>query len=140
MSKILIAGNALVIESDYTLEQLKTLEKYQPKALCLYGEDGKNVEFKVATGCDGSISGFGATFADSAHTSGKKAVITMTIPAGVENVFTYVEDKVGLAIVKLNKVEEGFAEALAKVEADKAAIRETVVIVGEEPAPAPAAE
>ena len=133
MSKILIAGNALVIEAGYTLEQLKTVEKYQPKALCLYDEDGK-MTFKVATGEAGSISTFGATFASASKTNSKKAVITMTIPDYVEDAYAFAEDEVGLAIVNLNKVEAGLAAALAKVETDKAAVRANIVMVGDAPA------
>lgn len=140
MSKILIAGNTMVIESGYTLQQLKTVEKYQPKALCLYGEDGKNVEFKVSTGTTGSISAFGAVFASESKTAGKKAVISMPIPDDVEDAYAFAEDKVGLAIVKLGQVEAGLAAALATVEADKAAIRQNIVMVGEEPAAEPAQE
>ena len=35
MARIIIAGDAMVVESAHTLETLKTLEKYRPKALTL---------------------------------------------------------------------------------------------------------
>ena len=41
MAKITIAGDAVVITSTQKLEDIKLLEKYRPKALCLY-ETGEN--------------------------------------------------------------------------------------------------
>ena len=41
MAKIKVVGDAVVVESAATLETLKKVEKYRPKKLYLYAEDGK---------------------------------------------------------------------------------------------------
>ena len=129
MAIIKIAGNVAVVESSQTLENIRTLEKYAPKSLYLYetGEDGKKTPvFRVCTASSGSINAVGACFADQTYDERAVACITLPIPAGTEDVKTFVLDHIGQGIVKLNKVEETFAEALAKVEADKAAVMENI--------------
>ena len=64
MAKIIIAGDAIVVKSDEKLEDIKTLEKYMPKALSLFEEeDGKKSEvFRVgSTNGQGSINQFCAS-------------------------------------------------------------------------------
>lgn len=132
MAKITIAGDAMVITSSQTLEAIKTLEKYRPKALCLYetGENGKKEEvFKVcATAGEGSINQYGASFGSVSHDDEKLATITLPIPRGTQDAVEYAAEKVGVAIINLNKVEEQFAEALADVETEKAAVRENITV------------
>ena len=129
MAIIKICGNVAVVESTKTLEDIRTLEKYSPKSLYLYetGEDGKKTPvFRVCTAPSGSINSVGACFADESYDERAVACITLPIPAGTEDVKAFIMDTVGQGIVKLNKVEDGFAEALAKVEADKAAVLENI--------------
>lgn len=130
MAKILIAGDAMVIESAHTLETLKTLEKHRPKALCLYSEDGKEVVFKVGTTAgEGNINGYGASFGSVSKNGEKKAIITMRIPADTAYAAAYAEDVIGNAIIKLNKVEAQFEDALEGVEAEKAEVRENITVM-----------
>lgn len=128
MAKILIAGSALVIKSGYSLDEIKTLEKYRPKALTIFEEDGKTELFKVGTTKgDGSIGTFGASFGRSSADDDKKATITIDIPADVTDAKKYAEDTVGVAIVYLNKVEDQIPDALASVEEERAKVRENIV-------------
>lgn len=128
MAKILIAGSALVIKSGYSLDEIKTLEKYRPKALTIFEEDGKTELFKVGTTKgDGSIGTFGASFGRSSADDDKKATITINIPADVTDAKKYAEDTVGVAIVYLNKVEDQIPDALASVEEERAKVRENIV-------------
>lgn len=130
MAKILIAGSALVIKSGYSLDEIKTLEKYRPKALTIFEEDGKTKTelFKVGTTKgDGSIGTFGASFGRSSADDDKKATITIDIPADVTDAKKYAEDTVGVAIVYLNKVEDQIPDALASVEEERAKVRENIV-------------
>lgn len=128
MAKILIAGSALVIKSGYSLDEIKTLEKYRPKALTIFEEDGKTELFKVGTTKgDGSIGTFGASFGRSSADDDKKATITISIPADVTDAKKYAEDTVGVAIVYLNKVEDQIPDALASVEEERAKVRENIV-------------
>lgn len=132
MAKITIAGDSYVVISGVKLETIKTLEKYRPKALCLYetDENGKKTEvFRVAyTDGEGSISKFGAAFGSVTHDAEKLATITGVIPRGIENAVDYVAERIGVAIIKLNKVEAQFEAAAQEVEAEKAAVRETITL------------
>ena len=134
MAKIIIAGDACVITSGKKLEDIKMLEKYSPKALCLYGDDEENkkeVVFRVGTTDGvGSITKFGASFA-SKDAEGN-ATITFLIPQdldGYADVKTYVAEKIGAAVMKLSRVEEQFNLALQTVEAERNAIMEQITVM-----------
>lgn len=129
MAKIKITGDAMVITSAKRLEDIKILEKYRPKALMLFSEDGKEAIFKVGTTSgDGSIGAYGVGFNSASHDREKLATITKMIPSDVEDIKQYVEDTVGTAIINLNKVEENLDEALKEVADERAKIRENIVI------------
>lgn len=132
MAEIIIAGDAIVVTSSKTLEDIKTLEKYAPKALRLYetNEDGKKEEvFCVgSTNGEGSINQYGASFNSITHDDKKLATITMSIPHGITNAVEYTADLIGKAIIMLNKVEENLDGALEQVAADKAAVLENITV------------
>ena len=131
MAKITIAGDSIVITSSKTLDAIKDLEKYRPKALRLYDrdEDGNKCEvFRIASGANGVINGNGAVFASVTHDEQRLASITMPIPAGTVNAVDYAAEKIGKAITLLSKVEAQFDEALAEVAAEKAAVRECITV------------
>ena len=125
MAKIKIVADTLAIESARTVEEICTLQKYAPKALRLYEADeetGKKAEvFRVAMakGC-GSVTSAGICFTGESRDGSGKAVVTMAIPEGLEDVRKYAADEVGGIVMKLNRVERQFDEALAQV-ADAAA-------------------
>lgn len=130
MARIIIAGDAMVIESAHTLETIKTLEKHNPKALTLLDDDGKTVIFKVGTTSGkGNINVYGASFGSASKNDEQKAIITMELPADTTDAKAYAEDFVGTAIIKLNAVEAQFEAALADVEAEKATIRESITVM-----------
>lgn len=130
MAQIKIVGDAMVIESAHTLETLKTLEKYRPKALVLYDEDGKTALFKVGTTSGtGGINQYGASFGSASKNEEKKAVITLEIPADTADAKAYAEDRVGVAIVHLNRVEEQFEAALASVEEERETVRSSITVM-----------
>lgn len=133
MAKITIVGDAMVVTSAKTLEAIKTLEKYNPKALGLYEVDEdsgcKTEIFRVASAKgEGSINQYGASFGSVTHDEEKLATITMDIPAGTANVKDYAADKLGAAIMLLNRVEAQFDAALEAVENEKAAIMENITV------------
>ncbi len=130
MAQIIIAGDAMVVKSAYTLETIRTLEKYRPKALSLFDDDGKTEIFRIGTTTGkGSINSYGASFGSSSKDDEKKAIITLEIPSGTEDAKTYAEDVIGIAILYLNRVEEQFADALASVENEKATVRENITVL-----------
>ena len=130
MAQIIIAGDAMVVKAAYTLETIRTLEKYRPKALSLFDDDGKTEIFRIGTTTGkGSINSYGASFGSSSKDDEKKAIITLEIPSGTEDAKTYAEDVIGIAILYLNRVEEQFADALASVENEKATVRENITVL-----------
>ena len=129
MAKIIIAGDAMVVESGHTLEAIKTLETYRPKALALYDEDGKET-FRVSTTKGaGSIGAYGVNFNSVSKNGDKKAIITMQIPADTVDAKAYAEKVIGTAIINLNKVEAQFDDALTAVETEKAEVRENITVM-----------
>ena len=133
MAKITIAGDSIVITSGKTLEEIKNLEKYRPKALVLYESDengNKSEVFRVASGSSGVINRNGAVFASATHDEKKLATVTVPIPAGTVNAVDYAAEKFGRAVVLLNRVEEGLEEAVKAVAADKAAILSCITVAG----------
>ena len=130
MAQIIIAGDAMVVKSAYTLEAIKTLEKYRPKALLLFDDDGKTEAFRIGTTTGkGSINSYGASFGSSSKDDEKKAIITLEIPSGTADAKAYAEDVIGVSILYLNRIEEQFADALASVENEKATVRENITVL-----------
>lgn len=126
MAKILVAGDAIVITSVMTLEQITTLEKYRPNALCLF-DDNKEVIFKVGTSAVPSAGKFGISFNSETKDGNKLACITIAAP-DVEDVVKFVADKYGLAIINLNKVEEQVGDALKSVSDQMAEVMKNITL------------
>lgn len=130
MAKVTIVGDAAVITSSKTLESIKTLEKYRPKALSLYSEDGSEALFTVgSTVGKGSIGKYGASFGSASHDEDKFATITMEIPAGVKDAEDWAVEEIGVAINNLNKVEAQLDAALEDVAAELAEVRSNIVVM-----------
>ena len=130
MAKIVIAGDAVVVTSNLKLEDIKTVEKYRPKALSLMGgEDGKEPIFAVGTteGC-GNINAFGASFGRESHDADKHAIITMVIGADTGDVKEWVADRIGTAIINLNKLEEKLPAVLDEIAAEKAEVMSNITV------------
>lgn len=126
-----IVGGACVIESGETLENLKLLKKYRPNALKLFSNEGGKKEevFAVGiTGGTGSLNEFGVSFGSTTTEDGK-ATVTMMIPEGVAEPKKWAEDRIGVAILHLNKVEDGFADAIADVTSEKAAVSAAITVL-----------
>lgn len=134
MAKITIAGDSIVVTSTATLETIKTLEKYAPKALRLVeknDDDQKEEVFRVSsTTRKGSINSFGASFGSVTHDDQKLATITVEIPAGTTDAVEYAAETLGTAIIALNKVEAQFTPALETVAADKRKVLENITVAG----------
>ena len=132
MAKVVIAGDAVVVTSSKKLEDIKTLERYNPKSLSLYEpyDNGKMVEtFRVgSTEGAGAIGKFGISFGSATHDENGYATVTMLLPDGVEDAVGYVADAIGYSVMKLNKIEEGINLALGVVEAEKEAILQNITV------------
>ena len=129
MANIKIVGNVAVIESAVPLDTIKRIEKYRPKALQLFDEDKKPYFAVGTTTGEGSASRYGVSFGQASYAESHNAVVTIDIPEGVEDIKAWVEDKVGVAILNLNKVEEQLGAASEEIDAELAAIREHIAII-----------
>jgi len=126
MAQIKVAGGAAALVSTLKLEDIRLLEKHNPKALALY--DGDKETFRVSAGDAGSVSKFGVCFASATRDAAGLAEITLPIPAGVTDVKEFAVEKIGAAVLQLNRVEAQATEALTGVKAELDRVRETVVI------------
>ena len=131
MAKITIAGEAVVITSALKREDIELLEKYRPDALILKGgEDGKKPIFRIATTTGaGDINKYGASFGGETHDEAKLATITMMSGVVGEDIREAVAEKVGTAILNLNKLEATLPEVLDEISAEKAAILDNIQVI-----------
>lgn len=129
MAKITVAGDAIVVTSALKMEDIKTVEKYNPDALVLMGgEDGKEPVFRVATTSgDGNIGQYGASFGRT--TEGGLACVTIVDPKMDGNIKEYVADKFGTAITQLEKIEAAMPDVLTAIAADKAKVMEHITVM-----------
>ena len=131
MAKIVIAGDAVVVKSDLKLEDIKTIEKYRPKALFLMGgEDGKEPIFALGTTTGaGSINAVGASFG-KADADGK-AVVTMVMQnVPTDKAKDWAADTLGSAIINLNALEAKLPEVLDAIAAQKATVMKNITVAG----------
>ena len=128
---IKIVGGAAVVESAHSLEDLKKIEKYRPDSLALYEGEGAERHMVFLVGSSkgkGNIGAFGAEFGETTTEDGK-ATITILLPEGTKEPKKWVEDNIGVAILKLNKVEAQYAPALADVADEQAAVRAAITVM-----------
>ena len=131
MAKITIAGDAVVVTSALKLEAIKTIEKYRRDALVLKGgEDGKEPIFAIGTtdGC-GNINEVGASVGRATNAEEKLAVITMCTGVGTSgDIKEWVADRIGRAIINLNKLEEKLPAVLDEIAAEKAQVMSNITV------------
>ena len=131
MSKVVVAGKAIVINSGVKLEDLKLIKKFRPDALILKGgEDGKEQIFRidVAENEAGNINKYGAVFGEATRDEGF-ATLTMIADFGEEDAAPFVADNLGCAIRNLNKLEESLPDVIAEISAEREAIINSVTVV-----------
>ena len=129
--KSIIVGDSFVITSEFTLEQLKTVEKYRPSALQLKGgEDGKQTVYTVMTSNKpGDINNIGAIFGSEAHDGSGKATITINVDRFPgEDKREAITDAIGKGLASLKKIEENLAAVIEEISAEKAAVRESITL------------
>lgn len=134
MARIIVAGNSIIVESGYTLENLKKIERYSPESLELREDINNRVIFKVGTTNGiGTIGRYGANFGSESRTGSGKALITMEIPQSVPNneadIQQYIEETVGVALLRLNAVERGLDDVLRGIEIKRAEILHSIETV-----------
>lgn len=132
MAKIQVLGDAVVLTSAHTLENLRTIAKYRPDALVLKGgEDGKEPVFAISVdGRTDGVNKFGATF-NAASRDGKKLAQITTFIGNAENLKEVIADKYGAALVRLNKLEATLPAVLEEVRAERDAVMQSITIVSD---------
>ena len=130
MARITIAGDAAVVTSAMTLEDIKTIEKYRPKELILKGgEDGNEPIFAIGTTAGaGTINTYGASFGSETRDENKLACITMFLEGVTGDVKDWVADRLGTAIVNLNKLEAKLPDILKEIADEKAKVLENIAV------------
>ena len=131
MAKIVIAGDAVVVKSELKLEEIKTIEKYNAKALTLMGgEDGKEPIYRIgSTTGDGSINSVGASFG-RADAEGKAYVTMVMQNVPTEKAKDWVADTLGAALMNLNTLEGKLPEVLAGISTQRATVMENISVAG----------
>lgn len=130
MAHVTIAGDAVIFTSSMKLEDIKTVEKYNPKALILKGgEDGKEAIFRVATGECGGINKYGVTFAN--ETRGENGgFATLTVAEEFDgDPAEFVAEKYGCAIANLNALEQSFGQAVDGIRAARQAVIDNITVI-----------
>lgn len=130
MAKVVIAGNAAVITSAMKLEDLRTIAKYRPEALTLRGgDDGKEPIFAIClTNGNGKIDKLGVSFGTATRDDEKLATLTLFLSNVDGDVKEYVTDKLGSALINLNKLEETLPDVLAEIASEKAIVMEAITV------------
>jgi len=133
MAKIIIAGQAVVVKSEVSLDELKEIKKYRPDALTLYKGEGseKEPDFMIGFSAGaGTVGKYGVEFGSASHDDDKLATVTMVIPEEVEDVKKYVSDAIGAAVLKLNRLEASLPEVVSEIEKEREEIDGIITIAG----------
>ena len=131
MARITIVGQAIVVTSSLALEDIKTVAKYRPEALTLYGgEDDKEPVFKLGvTSGTGAIGKYGAEFGTETRDEEKLAVMTLILDSEAgEDPKEYVADKLGGALMNLNALEEKLPSVIEEIAAERTKILEAITV------------
>ena len=127
MGKVTISGNAIVITSSVSAEDINLLAKYRPQALQLIvEEDGaKTVDFMLSMDSKGSVGKYGISFNGATRDEEKLATYTTvdeSLPESNDEAKEVIADKYGAMLSKLAKIEEGIPAAVEEVKAERDAV------------------
>lgn len=129
MAKINVMGDAVVVTSAVKFEDLRTVEKYRPEALLVKGgEDGKDVVFTVSTHGEGCISKYGVTFSGESREGEKLACLTLNVQCDTDDLSDFITDKLGAAIIQLNKLEKTLPAVIEEIKAEAQAVKNCITI------------
>lgn len=124
--KTTILGSAAVITSAVKLEDIKTLAKYDPKALTMWEKDEDDVKIPVFSvvvkdGAEGAICDNGAIFGKES-TEGFAQITMLTKVPKSSNPKDFVAEELGGALLKLAAWEETVPAVIADINARKEAV------------------
>ena len=123
-AEVVIAGSCAVIKSKFKLEDWMTALRYDPD-LGLYNDCDESI-FKVFIDeGPGSMNDHGVVFSDVADDNGY-AIATVLIDPSIENKKEFIKEKIGLALLRLKKVEEGLEDVIKEAKDNDKEIEEMV--------------
>lgn len=128
---IAVVGEAVVITSNLLLDDIKSVAKYRPSKLVLKGgEDGKEVVFVVGITSNprGSINNVGVEFGSEAHDGTGRATVTLDLPRTEGDIKEAVAERIGTAILDINKMEAILPAVIEEIANEKAAIMENITV------------
>ncbi len=128
MATITIAGGCFVVTSGVSMADLELVKKHRPKALKIVDEETKEELFAVGLGGN-SLNDFGVSFNGVSNDDRKLATVTLPIPADTEDVQAFVAEKAGVAVVNLNRIEDGIDEVLEEIRAEHKKVTDSIKIV-----------
>ena len=135
MAKIYLAGDAVVITSALSLESLRTVKKYRPEALNLYGgKENEFLLFSVLVDRGSAVCANAIAFNAATRDDEKLATLTAMLPESAKDtdVKEYLADEYGAIITNLNKIEAAIPAVLEEIAAEKAAVMSNISIYGQE--------
>ena len=127
MAKVTIAGNSFVITSSVSMANLELVKKHRPKTLKIVDEETKEEMFAIGIGSN-SLSSVGISFGGVTNDDDKLATVTMPIPSDVEDAKVYVQDKAGVAIVNLNRIETGINKVLKEIQDEQKKLTDSITV------------
>jgi hypothetical protein len=129
---IAVVGEAVVITSNLLLDDIKAVEKYRPEKLRLKGgTDGTEVVFVVgvASNARGSLNSVGAEFGNIPQDDTGYATITIDRPrVGGMGTKEAVAERIGTAIIDINKMEAILPAVIEEITAEKNAIMANISV------------
>ena len=127
MLKTKITLNKAAIISDFTLEQIKLVEKYQPEELSVYNAETKELLFKMATGNNGAISAYGIIF-NTTNSEGKAALMIDIAGETADEKKAFIVDNYGVAIDNANMIESHLQGIIDDIIAKKEAVAASITV------------
>lgn len=129
---IKVIGQAMVITSAHTVEDLRLIERVAPKELCLYSDEAKaNPTFAIAlrdrpNQC-GSFDNNGIIY-DSADSEGNAQLTVKLPPVTADKREEFLKEYFSGAIIKLLALENNLSETAEVIRADQATAMANVSI------------
>lgn len=123
-------GEAAVFKSSFTLNELKTIQKYRPSALILIDDETKEELFRIniaPTGA-GIINKYGISFSPNPDSDGR-ACVTVSLPEGHGDVKDYLVETYGEAVLHLQKLELKKFLVLSDAEKDRDAVESCIAVL-----------